>query len=195
MSTEPFRSVDIQVDMSYCLKLLAYAMKTSAVIAQCYRAAACNGLDGVSFTKLQNSDSCVILPIGFGIVHDFSWACSFVITVRIYEMCTSRQLCVLYWSTFASTIQFSPLRGNTQKHMWGTDLLWTSRVQREVVSCGVFFSFPETIGLSAFARCLRFVSSVGSLIFPACVAAEHKRIWAGFELASSGMVCILQLQQ
>ena len=88
-----------------------------------------NGLYGVSFTKLQNNDSFVMLPVGFSTVYDFSQACSFLIMVRKDEICISRQLCVFYWSMFVSTVWFSSLCGNAQKYIWGTDLLssWKSK--------------------------------------------------------------------
>lgn len=57
---------------------------------------ASHGLYDVSFIKLQDSDSCVVLPVAFSSVYGFLQACSFLIVVRKYEICPSRHLCIFY---------------------------------------------------------------------------------------------------
>lgn len=126
-----------------------------------------------------------------------SQASSSLIMVRKDEICTSRWLCVFHWSKFVRTVQFS-LWQRREIHLSGEVTYSRSgkvRMERELVSCGVFFSLSEITGLSTFAKSPSFVSWLSFLIFPLCVAPKHRCIWASFELASSGMDCILQLSR
>lgn len=167
---------------------------------------ASHGLYGISFNKLKDSDCCVTLPVAFSTVYGFSQAHSSLIVVRKEEICPSRRLCLFYCSIFVSAVLLrfvillrfllSVAMPRSISVVVTYSCPGKAEVEREVVSCGVsFFSLPETTGLSTSARWLRFLSALGSLILPACVSAEHKNIWLSFEVASSGVVCILQPQQ
>lgn len=140
---------------------------------------------GVSFNKLQNSDSCVTSPVGFSTIYGFSQACSFLIVVRKDEICPSRQLCIFYWSMFISKILFGFV-GRFLLSLWqcpevtcGSDLplSWKSRGgKRSGILWGIFL-FPSWNHRSQhFCKMTKVSFSLGVLDFP-YMCSNCARTW------------------